>query len=924
MTDGKTLDLNFKPDDVVELVMRAYGGSAVPTFAEVQATVESMLSGPLHSLKPHLEEIVNEVLKRLNVRIGSAAVLDDDTGHEVWLDSVDRKEWTLWPRYRGYLRDVEKLPPSVLTELDRSSDAALARLESPSRTGSWDRRGLVLGHVQSGKTTNYTALAAKAIDAGYRIVIILAGIHNSLRSQTHERIDSHLIGRDSTKSANDPENRKGFGVASYAVQRGLPEPPFSILTCTSALENGDFKASVAGQVWFQVDEGARLVMVVKKNATILERLHVWLTHLLGQGKEEVIHQPTLFIDDEADQASINIKDDDANPSVINGWVRLLLMKFMRVGFVGYTATPFANIFIDPTADFDKHKYGPDLFPRSFIVSLKAADDYIGPDLVFGHPGDESVGIPEKRALPMYVEVDDADQWVPPKHRKDQAPGALPESLAEAVRLFVLICSIRAARGDGDQHSSMLVHATRFNLVQNKIAFQVDEYLSTLRALLQNGSPKTLAEQELKFQDTWRTRLATPYDSFKNALGDRCAPMTQWGDVWSGVTGAIGRISVLRINGTSDDVLAYSRHPEGLWVIAIGGDKLSRGLTLYGLAVSYFLRTSRMFDTLMQMGRWFGYRPRYADLCRVYTTSDLFTAFREISLAVDDLRADLERMALSNRTPEQFGLRVRTPTDGMLITAANKIRKGEPVYVRFAGTLVQALSVAADSVAAAGNVTGLERLIRSLSPPMQEIRGKSTGWFIWSKVDVSRITNFLKSFTAFGTQSFLSNCAQLVRYIDECNARDELKHWTVCLVSKEKGESKQIAGLTFNPVTRKAESPVPLQQFTTRAVAGKAEEAADLCTSEFSAALAATRQRERKEQVPEGELSEWPDREEVRAARPPTRGLLLLYPIAHAPDGDPGYVVSAALSFPASPSAKALAYTANEVWQTEHGLEMEPI
>src|SRR6267154_6190948 len=231
--------LRFKPEDVVELVMKSFEGSEVPSYSQISEEVVALLSGPLAELRPHAGEIVDEVLKRLSVRIGTATMMEDDSDHEVWLETEDRSGWRLWPRYVPYLRSVEKLAPAEVNEIDRSSDLALSRLEKPSRTDSWDRRGLVVGHVQSGKTTNYTALIAKAIDAGYRVVIVLAGIHNSLRSQTQERIDSDLLGRN-TKATDDADRMKRYGVGLHAAVLGLPDPPFSLLTCTTAAENGDF------------------------------------------------------------------------------------------------------------------------------------------------------------------------------------------------------------------------------------------------------------------------------------------------------------------------------------------------------------------------------------------------------------------------------------------------------------------------------------------------------------------------------------------------------------------------------------------------------------------------------------------------------------------------------------------------------------
>lgn len=927
-SDGGGIAFGFRPEHVIEMFMRGYSAGNIPTLNEVHQSVDALLVGPFSSLRPHLDSIVRDILHRIDVRIGSASILESLTDHEVWLPNADRGAWRLWPRLQGYLRDHEQLPISVLAEVDRSTDEALARLESPSRGGRWDRRGLVVGHVQSGKTTHYTALAAKAIDSGYRIVIILAGIHNSLRSQTHERIDRHLLGRDSCALLQNGEPTfRLTGVGEYARELSLPDVPFSMPTCTTAAENGDFKDQMARQVWFQVNEGARLIMVVKKNATILRKLRDWLRALLTEqhesGAQELIHHPTLFIDDEADQASINTKDPDQDPSAINGLIRELMMSFARVGLVGYTATPFANIFIDPSAALNDSKHGPDLFPRSFIISLKAPSDYVGPAVVFGHPGDDSVGISPQQPLPMYVEVRDSANWIPSPHKKDHVPGPLAGSLREAIHSFILTCAARSARGDKEVHNSMLVHATRFVAVQNRISEQVQQELSEIQTLLSFGSEETIREHKVIFQNLWERRFVDCHEAFVTRLGERCMPLPAWEQVWSEVSAATHRIRVMKINGSSDDALSYARAPDGLSVIAIGGDKLSRGLTLEGLSISYFLRTSSMFDTLMQMGRWFGYRPRYADLCRVYTTCDLYGAFREIALAIDDLREELDRMALANRTPIDFGLRVRTPSDGLLITAANKIRRGEPVQVRFAGELVQALEIPGTGAAAQANRDALTALVSALPSPKRTIRGDSTPYFIWDAVPVSQILAFLTSYDAYRTHSFLNHCEQLRRYINDRVAHDELTTWTVCLVSKRPGptvRTVRIAGLDVPLIKRAADEekkPAP-GHFVTRAVAGRAEESADLTEEQFQDALAATQESDRREGKSAAELSMTPAREDIRSIRSPQSGLLLLYPIDRDSAPADELMVSTAISFPESPTAEALTYTVNDVWRTEYG------
>lgn len=917
----------FTKGNLLDMLLRGFSGAEEPTVAQVESAVDSLMVGPFERLRPERGTIIDEALRRVRVRIGAASTLDNDSGHEDWLPQLDRAGWRLWPRLAEYLRVEAELAPSVLRELDRSTDQTLERLESPLRDGPWDRRGLVVGHVQSGKTTHYTSVIAKALDAGYQIVIVLAGIHKSLRSQTHERLDKDLIGIDSAalleaarRGEGPPEGAAVIGVGRFDLERGHADLPFTILTCTTSDDNGDFRTTIARQIGFRVSPGTRLVMVVKKNRSILTNLRDWLrAQNAGPGDTARIHAPALIIDDEADHASINTNDPEEDPTTINRLIRELLLSFDRVGFVGYTATPFANIFIPSGAP--DNAYGDDLFPKSFVVNLKAPSDYIGPSLVFGHPGDESVGLPEQLPLPMHVSVDDSAPWLPDGHKNGHLPGPLTPSLREAIRLFVLVCAARAVRGQHTDHSTMLVHATRFVNVQDRVAQQIDDEVNTLRNVVTLGATANVEEMRIVFRDIWMRRQGAHHDAFKAALGDRCEPLPEFDRVWEQVPDALNRIRIMKVNGSSTDALAYSRTPEGLWVIAIGGDKLSRGLTLAGLSVSYFLRTSKMFDTLMQMGRWFGYRPGYADLCRVYTTDSLHVAFREIALAMDDLRAELDRMAEARKTPEEFGLRVRTPSDGLLITAANKIRDGEEVYVRFAGELVQALEIQRVGSQGDANRDAVRTLIERVGPGFTRmVRGNESSHFLWNDVPVATVLEFLEKYEAIATPSFFGRCDALRRYIRERASQGELHNWTVAVISRSNSPAGEvtIAGVTFPRVIRGAkDAPIPADRFATQAVVGSADEAADLTEDEYAEALA----RSPSPRNRPGERPTAPAREKVREVRGQTgRGYLMLYLIKDPdPDAPVEFIPSAAISFPESTTAQPLAYTVNETWRREYGL-----
>lgn len=933
MTD-QAIPYSFSTESVADLCVQQIDAGAVDrTPAAIADFVDTVTSsGPFAALSRHRDQIINKIRARVIVKVGEASVLRDKADdHIPWIKGSDRENSVLWKRLSQYLKEEKRLPLNVLAELDKSTDITLGLLEDPSRKGSWDRRGLVVGHVQSGKTTHYTALMAKSLDAGYQIIIVLAGMHNNLRSQTHCRVDEQLIGRDSQGE------HKEIGTARFAARKGLPQLPYGIQTCTNSTDEGDFQKRTAKQLWLNVDDGNRLVMVVKKNGHVLRRLRDWLRSLTSS--DETFRaaggdKPVLIIDDESDQASLNTNDPDdpdSNPTTINRLIRQLLQQFPRVGYVGYTATPFANIFVDSGND-SSSEYGWDLFPRSFVVSLKAPDNYLGPSRVFGHAGDESAQIPEVHPLPVHCEVPDleAHAWLPAKHKKDLDPGPLPESMKDALRLFLLNCSIRALRGDESEHNSMLVHGTRFVDVQEKVKSQIEQEWGQLGEQLIYGSESVVNQVIGRLRTTWDSRLAASHNAFQEALGDDCLPLPEFDDVVAKAREVWKDVRVKAINGSSEDALSYANAPDGVSVIAVGGDKLSRGLTLEGLSVSYFLRSSSMFDTLMQMARWFGYRPRYGDLCRVYTTRSLYYSFRQISLATQDLRNDLDRMARSERTPKEFGLRVRTPGPGLSITAANKQRRGNTVQIRFAGEVLQALEVPIGNKQAETNCKLVDQFVKELHKPARSIRQQATDHRVWQNVEASRILSFLESYTAFRTQPFAGNCETIRKYIEGQLEKGELVEWTVVLMSKKSEATKVcIGGELVGLLTRsydRSKSPdfdAGSNRYLMRGVCGTSDEALDLSEAEFEEAMKGWEVNDTD--YDDERLARARDRRRCfREARPAERGLLLIFPIRPVIDvtTSTDHIISACISFPSSTTAQPVEYTVNEIWESEYGIEVD--
>jgi Z1 domain len=404
------------------------------------------------------ERLARQLENRHDVTMTIGAMLTD-RDFEPWLDGR-RSGITpyYWDRYKRLLAE-KGYSGQVLATMDNVTDRILGLLQNPEKEGSWDRRGMVVGHVQSGKTANYTGLICKAADAGYRLIIVIAGIHNNLRNQTQARIDEGFVGRDSALKVTDRE-RRIIGVGRYDSRR----QPW---TFTNSVR--DFNRVGAEQVGGKLsDLQVPAVFVIKKNSKTLKNLTDWLKEYAARGGGRTVDAPMLLIDDEADNASINIKHDKGEVSKINGQIRELLQMFERSCYIGYTATPFANIFISP--DTDDEMRGEDLFPRNFIVGLDPPTNYFGASRVF---------LEDARSIICHI--DDNEDHLALKHEKDSQVVALPPSLIEAVRTFVVARAIRLVRGHVNQHCSMLVNASRFTDVQRQLRNEIHVKLEAIQA-----------------------------------------------------------------------------------------------------------------------------------------------------------------------------------------------------------------------------------------------------------------------------------------------------------------------------------------------------------------------------------------------------------------------------------------------------------
>lgn len=686
-----------------------------------------------------------------------------------------------WGRLRDFLIGTGELPPAVVSRLDSTTDEILDCCGDPAAPNAWSSRGMVIGHVQSGKTTSYGALICKAADAGYKIIILLAGITDSLRTQTQQRMDEYFIGR---KSIFNAAMQAALPIQNYSGNRRR-DPDFG----TS--RDGDFSRdnAVVGAPLSALREPK--IFVIKKNKSILENLNTWIR---DQAHGQKIDEPLLMIDDEADNASINTHKDPGQSTAINQAIRNILAQFNRSTFVGYTATPFANIFIDP--DTTEEMKTQDLFPRNFIKALDPPDNYCGAKRYFTDEGD--------LAQVSVVALDDYADLLPLAHKKTHSVDALPPSLEKAIRAFLLARCIRILRGDAKKHCTMMINVSRFNDVQSKIEGLVYAYLTRLRQKISVWGASKNSSADLDI-DALRKTFNTEYAAAR--VDDESISFE---DILATLNEAVAPIVVSTVNMKSKDgKLNYDANKkDGLHVIAIGGLALSRGLTLEGLVTTYLLRNVGASDTLMQMARWFGYRSNYEDLCRIYLPQTAIDHYGDTHSAIEELRDEVKRMAIAGASPEEFGLKVRQSETGIRITAANKMRTATTIKLAagYAGRMVQAHAVFNSNTTNESNLGVASQFLRSLEPP-RELNGARHYWRKVAGRDVVRlIEEFELPKIVQPMMKIEGRRSLLTDYISD-RLDDELREWDVCLATKKQplnsagGVSDFLDGMVVYPVSR---------------------------------------------------------------------------------------------------------------------------
>lgn len=706
------------------------------------------------SVKRQLETMNNVKNKQGSIIVNSNRSNHDD---KWWTDKYRQKcDNYYWNRYRKYIKDEVKLPFDTIRALDIDTDKIMNNIENPLHN-SFSNFGMVVGHVQSGKTGNYTGLICKAADAGYKLIIIIAGSINNLREQTQKRINENFIGKNI-------DTYVGVSKVDGFLENKTPK---CLTTMRDDFSKGDidkFKQLINFD-----NESEPVVMVIKKNTNSLESVNKWLRN---KNNEKILNHAMLVVDDESDYASINTKENEI--TAINSKIRNLINKFEKSAYVAYTATPYANIFIDHNSLSDE--IGEDLFPKDFIYLLEAADNYFGAKKVFIDKADKYL-----------VEIDPPSE-IPANHKKDDILPNLPDSMKDAIRLYIINVAIRTLKGDSSKHHSMLIHATRFTRFHMQITIQVQEYLDILRKEVRlYGKLKNSCDISSSIKDLKNTYIKT----FK-----KYPIKEEWPEIIKCMADTIELIIVREVHSGKDRLSLEYKDEAPTYAIVIGGTSLSRGYTIEGLSVSYFYRNSNYYDTLLQMARWFGYRNNYEDICRIYMTSEMKDKFQTITTYTEELYEDFREMERQNKSPEVFGLAVKQhPGSALLVTARNKSRNAEDIILEMSldGSLKETSWLLKDKKAVEYNYDLLKELLTKLSKIKSYETVGST--LLWRDINKDLVFEFINKFKVFSRDAFdiLSrmpkNC--IIEYINQY----ELK-WDIALYSGEEEDLSIIQDITI--------------------------------------------------------------------------------------------------------------------------------
>lgn len=767
------------------------------------------------------ETAVKEYKSVYQIEIDPSASLTN-RGFTSWLTEERKRDLPdkYIKRFLTYYKN-EGRSEKVISELSRSSESILSKLGDPQSRSSFYKKGLVVGSVQSGKTANFNAVVNRAVDAGYNLIIILSGIMEDLRSQTQLRLESDVIGEGVINVLTEQQGVKGVGkIVRFGVQGNSDVP--QVFSITS--HKSDFKKQVQ-DANFSLNN--KNILVCKKNPSVLKNLLLWLSDYLADNSTQ--HDiPLLVIDDEADNASLNNLGHKGRQyaSTINGQIRALLALFSRKTYLGYTATPFANVLQDRNEEnetgwvIEYNRNGEsamktfrqvdNIFPDDFIELLNPPSNYVGAKQIF-------LTRQEVVKIPLVEAVDDVAKFFPAKvidestgprpatqaeieggikglrspRRDDLFPVAIPPSMTEAIECFLLSIAVRFKRKTTmvgsklyNPHHTMLIHVSRFTDWQNRTRDLVQKHVDSLTERVLTELPSSRGSVYAKLEMIWNRYYLSIISNIRAYLPegytDEFLEPVTFAEIKGLLPDAVKNLEIKAINNVTSDRLIYTVDAagNGKKYIAIGGNCLSRGFTLEGLSVNYFVRDTNYADTLLQMGRWFGYRPGYLDCCKLFTTWDSIEKFDTTTLTIEELESEFKRMHRLEKTPEDFILRVRTDPAVLRITRPSILKNTEEVNWSYQDSLIQTTKFVMDHMKIEAAWTDFLKLTHKFA--FTNYRE-----FYISDMDINGLFEFLDAENSF--YDFDAEFQQIKSFVRIANRQNKLKRWRIAI--KSMGESK---------------------------------------------------------------------------------------------------------------------------------------
>jgi hypothetical protein len=847
--------LNLLPEikDSITAVINVYG---YPEIDEV-------------TLKNYYETAKNQYLSVNPIDIDPSNSLTKK-GFRTWL-TAERKEkmknsWNYSDRYFTLLEKAGR-SEKVIEETKRTSLEILEKMGDPKSREEFYVKGLVVGSVQAGKTQNFNAVINRAIDSGYGLIIVLAGLMEDLRNQTQLRIENDVIG-EGLDIDNDSLVNKGVGRIRRFGTLG-DSSVTQVISITSA--KSDFKKSLL-DADFSLNHTN--ILVCKNNVSVLRNLIVWLHDYLEENKDQ--HDiPLLVLDDEADNASLNNEGKKGREyaSKTNGHIRALLALFKRKSYLGYTATPFANILADrnevPENDWivkykvrgqTEEKALPrvdNLFPDDFIVLLNPPTNYVGakqifetikpiennaqlkiplveivrdniqyfPDKVYSPGNGELIGVEKISSQEEWNErfgqfgsyLDFGDYREYRRQTRSSRPGDnfprnLPDSIKECILCFILSIAIRESRKPAminsslfNPHNSMLIHISRYTLWQNRLKELIDVYVRDLQGSIELDDPGNPNSIFATFERIWFKYYSKIIEHVSEYLpkgyDDEFLKPISFETIRNNfLTDAIKGIEIKAVNSSTRDKLVYPKNTPKKY-IAIGGNRLSRGFTLEGLSINYFVRSTNYSDALLQMGRWFGYRPGYLDCCKLFITRDSMEKYDLVTRTIEELEIEFRKMEEKSKTPANFILRVKKHPGTLKITRPAILRDTIEVNWSYQDSLEQSTNfdIRKEKIEAVweqfrNNIVGKHKFVSK-----KKENGSDAGFLI-AQTDITGMLEILRHENNFGSDT----CDSMIKFIEKCQEDEKLRNWTIAI--KTTGRAKDNEG---KGILKKNESNLPV-------------------------------------------------------------------------------------------------------------------